>query len=588
MVLPLILSAWSPFHAWIGYMVGTNIAGKHDFDRRDLVTSHSPALNNDQVSATINSDLTILGFDADETQDFRAGFHAAVDQFDDDEDESRKLLSDILSKVISNADIDTVDGSLDILGEKLHELLPRGVDTTSGYKEGVKPGHIIITESTDSDSDSDNDLAPRDLDLSMAEFMATWIEHGPIPDAPKKTTHDHKHDGHGSKPEKREEATDNSAPEPVEPEQRLDQNEPPVERPTPTLPPGVTIPFLEKAKAMGLLKNKTVRPAATPKDIFHAFSLAQKLKDIDAQSLPDSERAAAKLLFLAKLKAMGLLDKPKRKPFMTLEDFQKYMLAHARKPEATTDLNKTLPSETDAPAGAPIPEPVPVSEAQGSHTKRSVPEVPGCDCEATVDAVKSPKPEGLMNYKSFQNWEHKAVNTSCIHPCVDQAIDHFTKQVVEYQAFEARESLKPHGTVSKREEPKEIPAPAEAKVPMTKNEASKSVYPFTYRDWYKKTAKSGKSCTCDLRTPSFFSWFTSFTKKSKRCRSFCAQSVKPFLDKEKKTLAAEPSTNATSTEEHSEETSPSPSVVSVPITQVSKDDAPSEPVESEPEVDDES
>jgi len=539
MVLPLLLSAWSPFHAWLGYMVGTNIAGKHDFDRRDLVTSHSPAFDNDQVSATINSDLTKLGFDADETQDFRAGFHAAVDQFDDDEDKSRELLSDVLSKVISNADIDTVDGSLDILGEKLHEILPRGVDTTTGSKEGVKPGHIIITESTD--SDSDNDLAARDLDLSMAEFMATWIEHGPIPDAPKKTPHHHKHDGHGSKPEKREEATDNSAPGPVEPKQEPDQNEPPVERPTPTLPPGVTAPLLEKAKAMGLLKEKTVRPAATPKDIFHAFSLAQKLKDIDAQSLPDSERAAAKLLFLAKLKAMGLLEKPKKR-VMTIEEFYKYMFSHARKPQGTPDLNKTLPAKDDAP----IPEPVPVPEAQGSHTKRSVPEVPGCDCQATIDAVKAPRPEGpFMTYKFFQNWEHKGVNTSCIHPCVDKAIDHFTKYVEEYQAFEARvdkeESLNAGG-VSKREEPKEVPAPAEAKEPMTKNEASKSVYPFTYRDWYKKTAKSGKSCTCDLRAPSFWSWFTSFTKKSKRCRNFCAQSVQPFLDKEKKTLAAEPPT----------------------------------------------
>lgn len=61
-----------------------------------------------------------------------------------------------------------------------------------------------------------------------------------------------------------------------------------------------------------------------------------------------------------------------------------------------------------------------------------------------------------MTYKFFQNWEHKAVNTSCIHPCVDKAVDHFIKYVEEYQAFEARvnreylESLKAHG-VSKRE-----------------------------------------------------------------------------------------------------------------------------------------
>jgi hypothetical protein len=564
-------------YAW--FAIGSNIHGKHD--RRDLTTSHSSAFDNDQASATINSDLTKLGFDADDSEKFRAGYHAVVDQFDDDEDESRELLSDVLGKVISNADIDTVDGSLDILGEKLHELLPRGVDTTTGSKEGVKPGHIIITESTD--SDSDNDLAARDLDLSVAEFMATWIEHGPIPDAPKKTPHDHKHDGHGSKPEKREEPADNSVPEPVEPEQKLDQNEPPVERPTPTLPPGVTAPLLEKAKAMGLLNNKTVRPAATPKDIFHALSLAQKLKDIDAQSLPNSERAAAKLLFLAKLKAMGLLERPKRKQVMTVEELIQYISLRARKHkfEGTPDLNKTLPSETDAPA------PVPVLEAQGSHTKRSVPEVPGCDCQATIDAVTAPIPEGpFMTYKFFQNWEHKDVNTSCIHPCVDKAIDHFTKYVEEYQAFEARvdreylESLKAGG-VSKREEPTTgLPALSMAKDP-------KPVHPFTYRDWYKKTAKSGDFCTCRLKSNPVWSLYMLFTKTSKRCRSFCSQSVKPFLDKEKETVA-KPLTNATAVDEPAEGTSPSPSVVSVPVTQVSKDDAPSEPVVSEPEADDES
>lgn len=364
MFLPTLTPTW----AWIGFLIGSNIHGRHDFDRRDLVASHSSAFDNDQVSATINSDLIKFGFDADEAEKLRAGFHAAVDQFDDNEDESRKLLSDILGKVLDHADVETIDGSLDVLGEKFDGLIPRSVDTTSGSKDSVKPGHIIITESTD--SDSDNDLAPRDLDLSMTEIMATWLDSieslhagdGLIPDALKETPHDHKHDGHGSKPEKREEATDHSVPEPVEPEQKPDQNEPSVERPTPTLPPGVTMLFLEKFKAMGLLDNPTARPATTPKDIFHVMSLARKLNGTDARSLPDSERAAAKLEFLAKLKTMGLLEKPKGKRFMTIEEFYQYMSSHARKPEGTPDLNKTLPSEIDAPVGV---EPVHVPESQG-------------------------------------------------------------------------------------------------------------------------------------------------------------------------------------------------------------------------------
>jgi hypothetical protein len=579
----------------IGYVIGTNVHGHTDWF--DKIGARSPAFDNDQVSADINHALAEFGFDADEAKDFRAGYHVAVDQFDDNEDESRKLLSDVLLKVLNAPDVETIDGSLDTLGGKFDGLIPRDADTTAGSKDGVKPGHVIVTESTE----SVNDLAPRDkIHVSFPEAMATSLE---ASEAMSMTSNDRvnlyaveqihsdKDDGIH---EKREEGTDHADPELVEPIKEPVQNESPVEHPTPTSPVALH-PFLEKF-------NQTGHRAATPEDARRIFSQILKL-----QSLTDSE--LGKLKFLAKLNAMGLLKKPTGKRLLTVEEVFERIQSMRRK--ADPELNTTPTPTVDAPDANR--EPIPIPEAQGSHSKRSVPKVPGCDCEATIEAVKDPKPEGGMTYKWFQTWEHKAVNTSCVHPCVDNAIDRFTKTIVEYQAFEARIDKEYQDylnrplndtVIERREEPTDHPAPVEAKVPMAKKGPSMSAHPFNYRDWYRQTQKTGQYCTCSLQKPSILTWIMSFYQKSQRCRNFCSESVKPFLEKEKET-PAEPATPDSTTAKPVDGSAPSDSgstegptddvpprngtpVDLEPISEERKDDTQPELVKTEPEVDDES
>jgi len=157
----------------IGYVIGTNVHGHTDWFGK--IGSRSPAFGNDQASADINDALTKFGFDADEAESLRAGYHVAVDQFDDNADESRKLLSDVLLKVLNAPDVETIDSSLDTLGDKFDGLIPRDADTTAGSKDGVKPGHVFVTESAES-AESVNDLSPHDkVHVSFAEAMATSL-----------------------------------------------------------------------------------------------------------------------------------------------------------------------------------------------------------------------------------------------------------------------------------------------------------------------------------------------------------------------------------------------------------------------------
>lgn len=366
---PFVFS-WEAIAA-LGYVLGSNVHGHTNaFGKRDLAVPRSPVFDNDQVSADINHVLGEFGFDADEAKDFRAGYHVAVDQFDDNEDESRKLLSDVLLKVLNAPDVETIDGSLDTLGDKFDGLIPRDAETTAGSKDGVKPGHVIVTES----AESVNDLAPRDkIHVSFPEAMATFSE---ASEAMSMTSNDRvnlyaveqihsdKDDGIH---EKREEGTDHAGPELVEPAKEPVQNESPVEHPTPIESPTL-IPFLEKFKAMGLLNNPTKHRAATPEDARRIFSAIQ-----NAQSLTDSERA--KLKFLAKLNAMGLLKKPTGKRVLTVEEVFDRIQSMRRK--ANPELNTTPIPTAEGPT---IPDKyIPVPEAQGSHSKRSVPKVPGCD-----------------------------------------------------------------------------------------------------------------------------------------------------------------------------------------------------------------
>jgi len=568
------------------YFVASHIHGKGPFNKRDLTAFRSPSFDSDQVSATINKALTKAGYDADEVEAIRAGFHIAVDQSDENEDESRKLLSDVLFRVLDHSDVEKVDGALDVLGDKANELVQRDVDTTAGSKNGVKSGHIVV-------ADSSNDLAARDMDYtSMAELMATMtlaeghVGNAWMPGSLKDPRDEHagKHDDHGSQPGKREEPADHAGPEPIKPGKEPERKDSPgpidVDHPRPT-PTALLAshPLLAQFLDMAYLDNPDAPRAATAEDVPVILAL---LSSPSFAKLPGSDynltdRDHAKLNFLLKLKEMGLLKKPKGKRIMTMEEFfqawQKYSL------KANADRNETLPS--DGHAGIEH-ERIPIPVEQASHSKRSVPEVPGCDCQSTIDAVKEPKPEGGMTYAWFQNWKHKDVNTNCIRPCVDKAIDHFDETVRKYQAFEKQFGLgemlgagyQPPKTgpgIAKRNQPVGHPELAKV-VPTVKNEPPKSVKGMTYRDWFMKTQETGEFCTCHMQSPSMRYWVLSFYSKSQRCIQFCSQSVKPFLEKEKETLPVlqEPSANATAVEEPVVDSSSSgekvPGVVSVPVT----------------------
>ncbi|GAB7328378.1 hypothetical protein MBLNU13_g00361t1 [Cladosporium sp. NU13] len=572
-------------HPLFLFFVAAHIHGKVDFDKRDTIASRSPAFDSEKVSATINDAVAKAGFDADEAEAIRAGYHVAVDQFDDSEDESRKLMSDVLLKVLDDADVEKVGDALDVLGEKFDGLVPRDVDTTAGSKDDVKTEHIIVT-------DSSNDLASRDVP-TVFEIMATMTQEeghsgkGPIPGIVKDGHDEHggRHDKRSSQPEERQEATDHAGPEPVELVKKFSPTKlpEPVDeenvRPTPT-EVLASHPFLAQFMEMGLLDNPDAPRAATAEDVGRILVL---LSNPNSTKIPGSnsnltDSDYARLNFLERLKEMGLLKQPKGKRIMTIEEvfqsWQDYSL------KAKADRNTTLPSTAiDAPEK--VQEKIPLPDYVVFHSKRSVPEVPGCDCQSTIDAVKEPKPEGGMTYEWFQHWKYKDVNPKCIRPCVDKAIDHFDETVRKYQAFEEqfggmlgaeRQPPKTVPGISKRNEPVDLSKPAEADVPTVKNEPPKSVNGITYRDWYKMTQETGEFCTCHMQSPSMWYWVLSFYGKSQRCIKFCSQSVEPFLKKEKEALPVpqEPSTNATAVEEPVVDSPPSgekrSSVVSVPVT----------------------
>ena len=568
---------WFLTHPAVIGAIIANIHGKVDFGKRDLTASRSSAFDGDQISATINDALAKAGFDADEADSLLAGYHVAVDQFDDNEDESRKLLSDVLLKVLEQPDVEEVDGALDGLGDKADGLVPRDVDTTAGPNDGKKTGHVVVI-------DSSNGLAPRGRDSSVAtvpELMATLtLEEGhsgkgPIPGfvPDGRDEHGGKHDNIGSQLEKRKEATGNAGAGPLDSPERVDEEH---LSPTPTESLVSSHPLLAQFKEMGLFDNPDEPRAATAGDVGRILHL---LTHPNSTRLPGSDPSLtdndiAKLNFFERLKEMGLVKKPTGKRVMTtgeiFERLQDYMA------KANIDRNTTL-STADDPAKYHEHIPIPVGLI--SHSKRSVPEVVGCDCQATIDAVKEDKPEGGMTYTWFQGWKHKDVNTLCVRPCVDKAIEHFAETVRKYQKFEEQfgAGLKnPPGLSKRKNQPLPVDGPVEAEVPTVKNEPPKSVFDGTYRDWFSKTQKTGEFCTCYMKSSWLWSWIKPIYGKSSRCIEFCSQSVKPFLEKEKdnQTLAVpqEPSANVpvVKDKERVEGSLPSgenaPGVVSVPVS----------------------
>jgi hypothetical protein len=327
---------------------------------------------------------------------------------------------------------------------------------------------------------------------------------------------------------------------------------------------------------MGLFDNPDEPRAATAEDVDRILHL---LTHPNSTRLPGSDPSLtdndiAKLNFFERLKEMGLVKKPTGKRVMTIGEIFERLQDYMHK--ANIDRNTTL-STADDPAK--YHEHIPIPDYLLSHSKRSVPEVVGCDCQVTIDAVKEDKPEGGMTYTWFRGWKHKDVNTLCVRPCVDKAIEHFADTVRKYQKFEEQfgAGLKNPPGLSKRKQPLGIHGPVEEEVPTVKNEPPKSVFDGTYRDWFRKTQKTGEFCTCYMKSSWLWSWIKPVWGPSSRCINFCSQSVKPFLEKEKEkeTLAVpkEPSVNAPVVEdkERVEQSLPSgenaPGVVSVPISQ---------------------
>ena len=422
------------------YLIGSTIHGKQ-IHERDLIAPRSSDFDNDKVSATINDALAKAGFDADEADSFLAGYHVAVDQFDDNEEESRKLLADVLLKVLDYDDVETVGGALDVLGDKADRLIPRDFDTTTGSNDGMNTDHVIVT-------DSSNDLAARDVPMFF-KIMATMIstkgysDKDPIIDMIEDGHDEHgsEHDKRSSQSEELQQAADHAGPKPVESVKKSNASELPEpvdEEHVRPMPVEVLAshPLLAQLIDMAPLDNLDAPRAVTSEDIGRILVLffnpnSTKIPGLNS-NLTDSDYA--KLNFLERLKEMGLLQEPKEKRVMVSKKFLK--LLQNRWPKVNTDRNTTLPSATDDSAEAQQRTPVP--DHLFSHSKRSVPEFPGCDCQATIDAVKDPKPEGGMTYTWFQDWKHKDMNPKCIRTCVDKAIDHFYETVRRYQAFEAQ------------------------------------------------------------------------------------------------------------------------------------------------------
>lgn len=181
------------------------------------------------------------------------------------------------------------------------------------------------------------------------------------------------------------------------------------------------------------------------------------------------------------------------------------------------------------------------------HPELKGPKIPdGCNCKKTIDAVKQPKPEGGMTYEWYLNWEHKNLITTCVQPCVGQAIKMFTEKL---QGYQKREIIERHGWIhtpavdpyqphSKREEASEQ-SEQESKTPVAQLESPQTGNLESYRAWCETTQKSGKYCTCAMKKPTIWDYFWR-PKTSRRCSKFCKNVVGPWLEKENATLATIP------------------------------------------------
>lgn len=596
----------------IGYVVGSNVHGKHGSDKRDL----DSVFDSDKVSAAIDTAFAKAGFDDDEAEAFHAGYHVGVDEFDDKDDESRKMLSVVLSKAIDAADVEKVDDTLDILGDKLDGLFPRDIDTTDGSEADVK------------------DLP------SVTEMMATLVTTGgkPIPSEKDRRKHAGKHDDHG-KTAASDAKTDSNG---HGPDNTLAKRWTPIEgvgkAMTEVMKGGIfedlgdflgsnTVHIDHPERAHSHEKRYSIR---THEDLNSTCDCEQLLKAIvEPKPKPlnwdwwydwknenfDGENPGLFCMQKCVKKSMDKL----------IKDLQWF--------ESNDNIIPPMPNGTDAP---PLPDSPPQKrdeeaidhadpesvdsklmvdpeEAEDIAQKQKLVKLyqllkakglikPTTRRPVTVEDVRAamiavakansmtasigkvdPKLQFLQKMKAMgllrrpmgnRVWTFKDfIQLLKDRKAQDDALRKKTSVSPPWNADTpegVRENIPvrlptapqvpdspPH--LSKREEPTEHSAPAEVKMPIVQNEPPKSLFGGSYRDWYKrykKTQKSRDLCTCDLKAPSIWNWITQI-KMSKRCAKFCQQSVQPWVEKEKGLQAVpnEPSANSTTTAESSEETS---------------------------------
>lgn len=164
-----------------------------------------------------------------------------------------------------------------------------------------------------------------------------------------------------------------------------------------------------------------------------------------------------------------------------------------------------------------------------------------CDCKLVGDILSHqykawahPKAWFLpKKFADFNDWE-------CVKPC---------QQLWATDAKEEKEEKKPEKrSLVARDQDRDIEtgdlhiipeAPAPANVTLETAEDKKNTL-LSYRDWWIKTKKSGKHCTCSLkRSHPVWEWIHKVLfPSSPRCRKFCKDVVKPWLEQEEKVKAA--------------------------------------------------
>lgn len=518
-----------------------------------LISGRSPALKGDQIVGAINDALATAGFSASEIESIRNFYQAGIDKIDDDNDKSRALLNGTLGKIFKKADIEKIDAALDALVDKVGKFVTRDVDATAAIDKGLSAAGFDAAEKeklkdlfqvgvAQIDDKSDESRALLDsaldkvLDKADVEKVDAAID-ALVGNLRKITSRD------------------------VDPSSNHGK-----------IVASALQNFLEDAKRIttskqakmwfqkfqGLFPDNDVSVSehcdcdkiipAVEESIHDAvlnwdwYANWQKKHDPD-ETLdikcfePCMESKADKFVDEIKYfrKHDPPVDEPKVKNVTTIAGIVTAPGSVEKREESSEN---SFQVKRKIPLYQLLPEPVLVN-------------VDGCDCKKTIESVKEPKPKDQSDYEWYPNWRAKyhpeGLNTTCITPCVDNAIKEFIYKVKKHQIFASFQPTLhpkiPHDAPnspprSKREETSEPSAEGGSKIPIIANEPPKSVETLSYRDWFTKIQKDGRFCTCAMeekKSPKLMDWVLKFwPKHTQRCAKFCKATVGPWLEKEEK------------------------------------------------------